>query len=290
MNSAAIKNFSSDPNRDVCPVGAIDWDSSNEVPSIDSAKCIGCGLCVMRCPIGAIGLVDDKAHVSTIPESEDNDFVSLVKISEQKDLHLAQISELPQIDSASPIYKDDKVEEIVKAIAKLPEAQQKIAVRSALMISGISTTLTRKGDVHARADGLISTADGLRGPIEIEFGTDSLEAIRAILDDVAVLHSKFSIDLKDQDPLIVFHVLPRVRQGYWQVVSDIQEILGVRVHTVSLGGLMLLVWNSRRLSSEDLVNLSPNSTSTSIRSLFETVLERKIMLKIGQGGVLEPEK
>ena len=51
-------------NKSVCPVEAI-TSEPNSI-QINENKCIGCGLCAMRCPVGAIYIRDGKAQVNII--------------------------------------------------------------------------------------------------------------------------------------------------------------------------------------------------------------------------------
>jgi Na+-translocating ferredoxin:NAD+ oxidoreductase RNF subunit RnfB len=53
----ALDAFPGDPNRDVCPTKAITWDNEKAVAVVVPDNCIGCGLCISRCPYGAISLV-----------------------------------------------------------------------------------------------------------------------------------------------------------------------------------------------------------------------------------------
>jgi electron transport complex protein RnfB len=46
-----------------CPMKAIEM--VDDVASVNTAECIGCGLCVTGCPIGAIVLVERKQVPST---------------------------------------------------------------------------------------------------------------------------------------------------------------------------------------------------------------------------------
>lgn len=39
---------------DVCPEGAITWDTINNVPMIDDDLCVDCGVCAINCERGAI--------------------------------------------------------------------------------------------------------------------------------------------------------------------------------------------------------------------------------------------
>lgn len=41
---------------EVCPTGALSWDEENETIKIDNDKCISCGACEKKCPIGAISV------------------------------------------------------------------------------------------------------------------------------------------------------------------------------------------------------------------------------------------
>ena len=49
-----LPDFPNDKSTDVCPVNAIEWDSITETPKIDESKCLHCGLCIKRCPVGAL--------------------------------------------------------------------------------------------------------------------------------------------------------------------------------------------------------------------------------------------
>jgi len=55
---------------DACPFGAITMENINAIPKIDWDKCIGCGVCIPKCPGLALFVVDlskpDKAYV-TVP-------------------------------------------------------------------------------------------------------------------------------------------------------------------------------------------------------------------------------
>ena len=46
------------PDSAVCPTDAMALGEDG-VPVIDEALCVGCGLCVARCPVGAISLDSD---------------------------------------------------------------------------------------------------------------------------------------------------------------------------------------------------------------------------------------
>lgn len=285
-----IANFAIDSNKSVCPVDALGWDNLQEVPSVDTEVCIGCGLCAARCPVGAIGVRNGVAEISVNTHGNDCDATTSVQIGPDGDVHSKQIVDLPNLVWSASIRPDDEVSSVTEVIFGLPERQQEIAVRSALAVCGIQAVLSRKGDVHTRADGFFQASTSVAGPLEIEFGVDSLEAVRSVLDDIAVFHSRFGLDVKEQEPLVVCGQLPRSRQGYWQVVSDIVSTLDINVHTVSMGALLLIGWNGGKLSGDNVRSLNPSFDATSIRSVVESILGRTIDLKLGEAGILEPEK
>lgn len=287
---AGIDAFATESGSALCPVKAISWDASSESPVIDATQCIGCGLCVARCPVGAISLVDRIATVSKVEDEAREPRTTLQSFDMTKDNQRSQIQDLPRVESSHPVANDAEAARITTALSKQTDTVQKNAVRSIIVAGGGSVALTRKGDVHTRMDGTYSTGDGAKGSIEIEFGMDSLEAVRASLDDVAVLSSRYGLSKENQSPLVVCAQLPRERQGYWQVVRDINRVLDLEVRTATVGSLLLLVWNGHELTAWTLDQLTPHFESTSIRKQIETVLGRPVALPLGEGGILEPEK
>ncbi|UKI51940.1 MAG: hypothetical protein L6V79_07265 [Clostridium sp.] len=70
-----------------------------------------------------------------------------------------------------------------------------------------------------------SAKDSSIGAVEVEFGHDTLDAARGILDDIAVFQTQ---DTAFQEKKICLFVvclqLPNIRQGYWQVVKDVKKM------------------------------------------------------------------
>ena len=54
------QHCNSSPCSEVCPVSAI--ESKDGVIYLDKESCIGCGLCAMACPFGAIYVSGKTAH------------------------------------------------------------------------------------------------------------------------------------------------------------------------------------------------------------------------------------
>src|SRR5579863_5245841 len=65
---AAFKSFPGDPSQEVCPTQALHWNETTKAIEVTS-DCVGCGLCAVRCPYGAIYLKDGAKAVVTKPEA-----------------------------------------------------------------------------------------------------------------------------------------------------------------------------------------------------------------------------
>lgn len=285
----SLSSFSRSRNSALCPVEAMSWDNQDEVPVIDQDACIGCGLCVARCPVGAISMKEHVASVATPTDSHLLHMLTSRSVSVAKSEQRSQLTALPPIKATVPVQDDAEVVTVSRKLKHVPEPMQRRAVRSVLVAAGNTVAISRQGDVHTRMDGIYSNGSEL-GSLEVEFGNDSLESIRATLDDIAVLHCRYKLDLKKQDPLVVCLSLPRERQGYWQVISDISRVLGIEVRTVTFAALLLLVWNGKVADNQALSEFIPKFGSTSIRDATTSTLGREVALAVGEEGILEPEK
>lgn len=150
----------------------------------------------------------------------------------------------------------------------------------------------RIGDVYTRMDAVYAGRaewDKTIGVIEVEFGRDTLDASRGILDDIAVLHSRSHINKNTNSALVVCLSFPNRRQGYFQVIKDIKNVLDLEIQTISLGALLLFVWNS------SIINLGKREFYTdfdnmSIQVAVENRLGRKVLFPAKFLGILKPEK
>lgn len=283
-----IGGLSGDNNLEICPVSAIEWDSENEMPTISEEECISCGLCVLRCPVGAIQM-DDSGEVLISRDEAASKKIPLLPMNGNEDEQRAQINSFPAVDVAYPVRPDGLVIEVSERIAALGEERQLRAVRNLLVEVGANALVRQKGLSAQRMDGFYQT-DGAAGPIEVEFGFDGQEAIRGILDDVAIVHAKHGLDKSEQRPLVIFGSLLTKRQEYWQLLTDTKSVLDLEVATLTIGALILLAWNDKELSQELIVESAKSSHDFPLRSVLEASLGRKIEISEGQGAVLEPRK
>lgn len=93
---------------------------------------------------------------------------------------------------------------------------------------------------------------------------------------------------KEKTEAILFYI-DKLDKEYIQVIKDIHRVLDLKIQTISLGALLLLVWNVAAvnfLSREFYVDFD----NLSIRGITEFRLNRHVLLSEGKLGILEPEK
>ncbi len=284
VECAEFPEISHDMNRLVCPVNAI--KSGSKSIEIDEHKCIGCGLCVASCPIGAIYLKNGKAKVSARDDSSHLILsVDSKGIKQQQDFIDSII-----IDKREGIIQkesDQVLESIYKQIKKMSQEEQNIMVRNLLIRLGNHATLSRQGNVYMRMDGFYSN-DKQSGVVEIETGADMLDVSRAILDDVAVVNVRYDIKKANDHPVAVVLSLPNKRTDYWQVLKDIKNVIKMPIGTITFGALLMLLWNDKEINDFDEFYIDVDNSS--IRTVVEKILKRKTHVSDGFLGVLENSK
>lgn len=251
----------------VCPVDAIRFVDNKII--IDNSKCIKCGLCAARCLTGAIYYKDDKFCVSELSNDDEEKYKTAIHtgtLIEENDILL------------NDIYKN-----IIKN-----NVNPNIISRNLLNECGVQTILSRKGDVNLRMDAIIFNNDK-RGICEIEFNNDVLSCPRCILDDLAVLCSRYDYDLNDTLALVVALGLPNNRTDYWRVVKDINDVLNIQIQTTSIGMLLIAMWNFKKIN---LINneLYKNCDDNSLKENIEIILNRKVNVISNENNILEPIK
>jgi ferredoxin len=184
-SSKLLEEFPQDPNTEICPTQAIYFDNSSGHPVVKEDTCIGCGLCALRCPYGAIHLsASGKALVS----HEDVDNLVAKEVTKYASEGSIPIrtgrlapSELPSLCNLPDV------------IRTLPDATVLRMIANALSLLGTIARVRRRGDSNVRFDGLIEFSDGYLGVMEVELTQGVVESPRALLEDVAILHARYIV-------------------------------------------------------------------------------------------------
>ncbi len=282
-----LSDFSSDKNLNVCPVDAIEWDIINGIPKINSNLCFNCGLCIRRCPVGALyydGAVKVVREISPYQKQVEVSKNNIEK-QEQQILHLKSL-----IRRGNFIIESDQLlSEIYNKLEIMPSNYHNTVVRNILIGLKASSAMSRIGDVYTRMDVVYSTKNSDFGVVEVEFGSDTLDALRAILDDIAVLNARYDISKEFNKAIVVCLKLPNERQGYWQVVKDIRNVENIEISTMSVGALLILLWSNKKLEPNNF-SYYADYDNMEIREILNKQLDRNNKIQRKHLGILEPIK
>ena len=282
-----VKNFPNDQGLNVCAVDAMYWDYKTDTPVVDTEKCINCGVCIRRCPVGAIYFDKTIKVNKTVTDKQIRGSAD----SATSDLQTQQIEELYNVRRSGVLIaeSDDLLKSIYEKLSNIRSSYHNPIARNLLISLGCKSATRRIGDVYTRMDAVYSAADGSFGAVEVEFGRDTLDASRGILDDIAVLFTRYGIEKTTNLPLVICLQLPNVRQGYWQVVKDVKAVEEITIGTLTIGAMLLLNWNGCLLMPDD-VTYYLDYDNMDLRSVISWQIGREIRISDRFLGILEPVK
>lgn len=283
-----VTDFPNDKATNACPMEAIAWDERLDVPYINTEKCINCGICIRRCPVGAIYFDGSAIKVNTNPSPYINDHEpndTTIELQENQINNLKSIRKC----GVAILETDELLQSIYEKLFGIKSNYHNIIGRNLLISLGCNCSMRRIGDVYTRMDAIYSSLDHCFGAVEIEFGRDTLDASRGILDDIAVLYTRYGVGKDANTPLVICLQLPNARQGYWQVVKDVKAVEHISIRTVTIGALMLLNWNSCVfLPASDMFYLDYDNMD--LRTQISSIAGRQLRLSDKLLGILEPSK
>jgi ferredoxin len=283
--------FPADRSKGVCPTEAITWESQDPSPSVDLEQCIRCGLCVSRCPVGAISL-DLELGAKVFDEETGAFYLSDEPVSLETVEAIRQ-QYIGKIDQEIMIVESDKALEtiynlLVEKLKSTPKLPQQI-VRNLMIALGNEAAMRRAGDANVRME-LVFTNSRASGTAEVEPGGGILDVPRNLLDNIAVLVSRYGFRKDQISSLAVAFSLPNKRTDYWNVVKDIKNTVDVEIGTISVGALLILLWNRKRFEFAASNPFYADTDSYSIRKAIEGILEREVNLSHRHCGILECSK
>lgn len=259
INKTLLEGFSYNPSITVCPTNSIEVNGYNQI-CINHSSCILCGLCINRCNYGALYFDSTSNNINISNEINHNFF------EETTNLNTLESKEIT-LKKGSLIKKETFISLLPLILSKIDRIHPddfNLLVRNLLISQGIPTNLTRKGDVFFRMDGIFNY-DCKIGSLEIENSTDSLSAIRRTLDNIAVLNSKYKHDLKNIIPVIIFLNFPNKRADYWNVITDIKNVLSIDIVSLNIFVLLFYSWNFKQNTLWNLINYKSD-----LKNLFES--------------------
>jgi Fe-S-cluster-containing hydrogenase component 2 len=250
LAQSPLGGFPLDKAQQVCPTNVVSPDGAGGLPNIKADGCIMCGVCVARCPVGAIFIDSRKGAVV---QTETNErFVEASK-DQIREIEGTRAAFASVVRKGIMVQETDSVVETIgqrneralAAITRYPD----VLARNLLTTLGANAVMRRTGVTSMRMDILQQTVDGYPGIVEVEFGDEAvLDAPRDILDDVAVMVARHGWSRGKFHTAIITDLLPNRRSEYWRIVADIQRVTDVRVLTISMLSLMFAVWRQHKLT------------------------------------------
>jgi len=288
-----FKDFPSDQNNLVCPTMAISWTQEMKSPEIDQINCIMCGICVSRCPARAIYFHGDTPKINDVPNEHfvESDILSNSEITMQTCIKFIEVSEIGYYQLESDLLLKtfrDKFQNVAKE--QTTQFPNHLA-RNLLIALGIGSAMRRRGDTFIRMDLILGEPGVNFGAGEVEFGSGILDAPRDILDDIAVLVSRYEISKDEIVPLIICLEFPNLRSEYWQFIKDVNNVLKLRINSITIGALIIMLWNRVKLSIKSGSDFYLDIDIPTLKPKLEKILDRQLLINdVGYPGLLVSAK
>lgn len=171
------------------------------------------------------------------------------KKSETEQPSVSEIEKLI-INDLSLKEKMNKLKASINDVKLTPNGENDL-IRILFEGLGAKVYFPRKGDNSERFDAVIEFEE-YKSVAEIEIpSTEILDAPRNLLDDYAVQKSRIKDNTKEIIPLVICWDLPNKRTDYWNVITDIKNILGLKIKTISILALALHYWTETPLSLQN---------------------------------------
>lgn len=222
--------FEKNSTRRVCPTNAIKIGEDNRA-EIDKKLCVLCGLCIHRCPYAAIQFSIEKKSCyinKNVEISKEN-----TKANQDKEIiYLRKLNININFSTLTKSFSSEYQKRIINEAKKYSDLSE-IIVRNTLINLGYKCATKPAGNNYIRTE-FFTEIDNkvLIGESEIT-NTDTLSVCRRILDDISVLISRYDFVKEDILPLAIINGLPNKRTDYYEVVTDIKNILDVQIYTIT---------------------------------------------------------
>ena len=139
----------------------------------------------------------------------------------------------------------EKIDNLINSYSelRLSNGAMEELITRLLKKNGGSIRFPRKGDNNERFDAVISFPTySCATEIEIP-STEILDAPRNLLDDYAVLNQRRQGSAKETVvPVVICWDLPNRRTDYWNVISDVEKVVGIKIKTISIIALSISYW------------------------------------------------
>lgn len=262
LYSNIFKSFPHNTSKRVCPTNAIKRNETTHQIFIDQNHCINCGLCLYRCPFAAIQfeISPKNCHINY------DTFCAQSATKVEQEQTINSLEQLPRnilFNNITTEFSHYYLGALKRYSIKIPDISE-ITVRNTLLNLGNICNTNAPGNNHIRIEFFAeSGGDIIIGESGIT-NTDTLEISRRILDDLAVLINRYGFDKNTILPLSVVNGLPNKRTDYYEVIEDIQNVLGIQIRTITYHILFLLNLFNLKISARELSHFIINRTNNDL--------------------------
>ncbi|MFR1820378.1 MAG: hypothetical protein ACLSXK_03640 [Lactococcus petauri] len=192
------------------------------------------------------------------------------------------------VDNNLPLYeKLIQLRDSMEIVKLTPNGENELVL---LLFQNMANKIyfPRRGDNSERFDGIVEIKN-YKVVFEIEIPSSAiLDAPRNLLDDYAVLKGRKNEKNTYLIPLVICWDLPNKRTDYWNVISDIDNVLNIKIKTISILALAFCYWTSSDINFTNDSYFLNNRNST----MHETIklLETKGILEDEFAGYFRPFK
>jgi len=220
---------------ETCPVKAISVEPITREVQI-SDDCLSCGICALRCPIGAIEWTHNGPAIvhSVIDESS----IAFVESSDQDkwlfNLRLDKAASPESISQVAMKITNNLKREKASVIYPL--------VASYFQLLGFKASASNMGDTSSRADVTISTSLGTV-PVEVKSFTEvefiNLKSIQQALENkLFTARQDQEKELNHLSSLALAFSYPSDRTRLEELIEDVDGAFGIRIGIISLPRLI----------------------------------------------------
>lgn len=220
---------------EVCPVKAITIEPKTRKILI-SEDCISCGLCALRCPVGAIEWSDGK------PVKVNEGFDESVMLKVDQNGQTDWLLDLKLKSGGSPESIRQVAAKITNNLKREKASVFYPLVASYFRILGFQASASNMGDTSSRADVTISTKFGTV-PIEVKSFTEvefiNLKSIQQALENkLFTARQDQESELSGLSSLALAFSYPSDRTRLEELIEDIDGAFGIRIGIISLPRLI----------------------------------------------------